>query len=71
MSGRRLAGLFVSDLFFTGCGGANRGDRGATPDSGAGITSVPTYWLLDPKCKLIAKNYDTEELSKALAEHVK
>ncbi len=41
MSGRRLAGLFVSLFVFTGCGGANRGDRGATLDSGAGTTVPP------------------------------
>jgi thiol-disulfide isomerase/thioredoxin len=39
--------------------------------SAAGVSSVPTYWLLDPKGKLVAKIYDTEELSKALAELVK
>ena len=39
--------------------------------SSAGVSSVPTYWLLDPKGKLVAKVYDTEELSKALADHVK
>jgi thiol-disulfide isomerase/thioredoxin len=37
----------------------------------AGVSSVPTYWLLDPNGKIIAKTYDLDELAKALAERMK
>lgn len=37
----------------------------------AGISGVPTYWVLDPAGKIVAKVYDTEELAKAIEEHVK
>lgn len=57
MSGRHLAGLFVSVFVFTGCGGANRGDRGATLDSGAGTSGPPAGDLattadLEPRADL-------------------
>ena len=33
----------------------------------AGISAVPTYWLLDPAGKIVAKGYDLDELAKVLA----
>jgi thiol-disulfide isomerase/thioredoxin len=39
--------------------------------SGAGLSSVPTYWLLDPAGKLIAKAYDPGELVGPLAARLK
>jgi RNA polymerase sigma factor (sigma-70 family) len=35
--------------------------------SDAGVSSVPTYWLLDPAGKIVAKVYDPDELAKSLA----
>lgn len=37
----------------------------------AGISSVPTYWLLDPSGKIVAKVYDPDALALALAERLK
>lgn len=37
----------------------------------AGVSSVPTYWLLDPSGKIIAKTYDLDELATAIAERMK
>ena len=39
--------------------------------SGSGVSSVPTYWLLDPNGKLVGKVYDTDELATLLTEKVK
>jgi RNA polymerase sigma factor (sigma-70 family) len=33
----------------------------------AGVGSVPVYWLLDSMGKIVAKGYDTDEISKALS----
>jgi len=30
------------------------------------VSSVPLYWLLDPAGKIVAKTYDSEELTSAL-----
>jgi len=38
---------------------------------GAGVSSVPAYWLLDPAGKIVAKVYDLDELAKSLAERLK
>jgi thiol-disulfide isomerase/thioredoxin len=37
----------------------------------AGVSSVPAYWLLDPAGKILAKVYDPDELSAALADRLK
>jgi thiol-disulfide isomerase/thioredoxin len=36
-----------------------------------GISSVPTYWLLDPAGKIVAKVYDPDELSSVLTDRLK
>jgi hypothetical protein len=36
-----------------------------------GISSVPTYWLLDPAGKIVAKGYDPDELVSVLADRLK
>ncbi|HWE29568.1 MAG TPA: hypothetical protein VHB97_16280, partial [Polyangia bacterium] len=41
MNGRRHAGLLLSVFVFAGCGGASRGDRTGSPDSGSGTTVPP------------------------------
>jgi thiol-disulfide isomerase/thioredoxin len=38
---------------------------------GAGVSSVPAYWLLDPAGKIVAKVYDPAELAPVLAERLK
>jgi thiol-disulfide isomerase/thioredoxin/uncharacterized GH25 family protein len=38
---------------------------------GAGVSSVPAYWLLDPAGKLIGKVYDPDELAALLADKLK
>jgi hypothetical protein len=38
---------------------------------GAGVSSVPAYWLLDPDGKIVAKESDLDELAKPLAERLK
>jgi thiol-disulfide isomerase/thioredoxin len=42
-----------------------------TVSANAGVSSVPTYWLLDPNGKIVAKTYDLDELARALAERMK
>ena len=37
----------------------------------AGISSVPTYWLLDPNGKIVSKVYDPDELAAPLADRLK
>jgi uncharacterized GH25 family protein/thiol-disulfide isomerase/thioredoxin len=37
----------------------------------AGVSSVPMYWLLDPKGKIVCKVYDVEELTKELEKQFK
>ncbi len=37
----------------------------------AGVSGVPMYWLLGPDGKLVAKNFDTDEIAKALGERLK
>ncbi|HEY7312793.1 MAG TPA: sigma-70 family RNA polymerase sigma factor [Gemmataceae bacterium] len=37
----------------------------------AGVSSVPTYWLLDPHGKIVAKVYDPDELATLLAKRLK
>jgi thiol-disulfide isomerase/thioredoxin len=39
--------------------------------SGAGISSVPTYWLLDTAGKIVAKVYDPDDLATPLADRLK
>jgi RNA polymerase sigma factor (sigma-70 family) len=36
----------------------------------ADVSGVPTYWLLDPEGKIVAKVYDIDELAKFLAERL-
>jgi RNA polymerase sigma factor (sigma-70 family) len=36
-----------------------------------GISSVPTYWLLDPAGKIVAKVYDPDELTSILTDRLK
>jgi RNA polymerase sigma factor (sigma-70 family) len=36
-----------------------------------GISSVPTYWLLDPAGKIVAKVYDPDELTSVLTDRLK
>jgi RNA polymerase sigma factor (sigma-70 family) len=38
---------------------------------GAGVSSVPEYWLLDPSGKILAKVYDPDELTPVLADRLK
>jgi RNA polymerase sigma factor (sigma-70 family) len=40
-------------------------------DAVTGAPSVPTYWLLDPTGKMVAKVYDTDELAKELEMRLK
>ena len=46
-----------------------QGRLGASGTSG--VSSVPTYWLLDPTGKLVAKAYDPDELATVLEEQLK
>ena len=41
--------------------------QGRLTGGGAGISSVPHYWLLDPAGKLVAKGFDVEEVLKHFA----
>lgn len=38
--------------------------------SRGGVSSVPTYWLLDPTGKIVAKSNDVDELAKLIGEHL-
>ncbi|HKB03868.1 MAG TPA: TlpA disulfide reductase family protein, partial [Gemmataceae bacterium] len=40
---------------------------GGTP----GVSSVPAYWLLDPAGKIVAKEYDPDEIAKVLGDRLK
>jgi hypothetical protein len=40
-------------------------------DAGAGVSSVPAYWLLDPAGKIVAKSYDPDALAAPLTERLK
>jgi thiol-disulfide isomerase/thioredoxin len=42
-----------------------------TAEHVAGVSSVPTYWLLDPAGKIIAKGYDPDELVPVLKARLK
>jgi RNA polymerase sigma factor (sigma-70 family) len=45
--------------------------QGRLTADGTGVSSVPTYWLLDPTGKLVAKAYDPDELAAAVRAAVK
>jgi thiol-disulfide isomerase/thioredoxin len=44
--------------------------QGRLPAAAASVSSVPTYWLLDPAGKIIAKASAPDELAKPLAERL-
>jgi hypothetical protein len=44
--------------------------QGRLADAG-GVSSVPTYWLLDPAGKIVAKVHDPDDLAPVLAERFK
>ncbi len=48
----------------------SQGRIAASGDTGVS-TFLPTYWLLDPAGKIVAKGYDLDELAKTLAERLK
>jgi hypothetical protein len=37
----------------------------------AGVSSVPAYWLLDPRGRIVAKGYDLAELAKEIEGRLK
>jgi thiol-disulfide isomerase/thioredoxin len=45
--------------------------QGRLTTTEAGVSSVPAYWLLDPKGKIVAKVNDPDELAPLLAERLK
>jgi thiol-disulfide isomerase/thioredoxin len=45
--------------------------QGRVAAGDAGVSGVPTYWLLGPDGKLVAKAYDLDEIAKALTERLK
>jgi thiol-disulfide isomerase/thioredoxin len=40
-------------------------------DGASAVSGVPTYWLLGPDGKIVAKGYDPDEIAKALQERLK
>ena len=40
-------------------------------DGAAGVSSVPTYWLLDAEGEIVAKTDDLDELAKVLEDRLK
>ena len=40
--------------------------QGRLTGGASGVSSVPMYWLLDPAGKIVAKEYDPEEIAKVL-----
>jgi thiol-disulfide isomerase/thioredoxin len=45
--------------------------QGRLAATGAGVSSVPAYWLLDPTGKIVARVYDPAELAPLLAKRLK
>jgi thiol-disulfide isomerase/thioredoxin len=45
--------------------------QGRADAAGAGVSAVPTYWLLDPSGRIVARSHDPDDLAATLADRLK